>query len=822
MILVAGCNTHRQLVANPNCKTSDGFPAVCPPREIQVDVSTLLSFSIYEDHAVRILNNGKPVASGNNEGKRICDSLPNGTIEKSSGFQIFDNEGQICKILSVVCGYCYTLYMISPSKPEQKMRLAYVRQNQNDGKPLFLNIGQNNPIALYGGNQRAGVINSDGSIITITKSIFNSPEAEIQSVSLPKGKKAVSLACCDHYVFALSLHGHVYQASSQDRFSSFTIVPELRHIEVTCISGTCRHCLAVSTDGKVYSRGSNGYGEIGIGENSEEVEEFTLIEALKDQKIVAAYAGYSHSLFQDEKGKILACGYNGFGQMLLKEPSYKNNYLPVETTIKGGATFCVAGHALSCIIIDSQPPPNCPNRKIPIETFQSGSDLPKSQRSEESESEPNVNNDIDIEHDESDNENEETEEDKMKKENESLRQENSFMRKTIQKLQTKMMKMKAKIHKLRHNEKQDEDNDDEYDIENADIDQLMVKNLTTLNGHRQLNESPSNFNENDNENNNTNKSNESDYHELALINSDQLSNLKTVKRFGRGMLSKTTKVSIEELFILKELNVFKNSNNTTNNNGNENYEEDADDRFFGVDKEKLKFLFNLYDTLNRLNHPNIVKAISFFNGDSKHQPSILLEFCQCSLKETVKKLNDIEKVSVIYEICSAMSSVHKLGIVHRDLKPENILLDSAKHVKISDFGTPILMTPETQVRIFLQKTNPHFYDRPKLIAPELSSDAKNHTSTFTNKVDVYSFGVIMFFILMRGEYPKVVGSDAFKALNTKGINEFSRNLMIKCWSVSPDDRPSFKEIMKSIKKNNFNLIDGIEKDLPYLSSHLII
>lgn len=806
MILVAGCNTHRQLVADPNCKTTDGFPAVCPPHEVKIDVSKLLSLSIYEDHAVHVLLNGKPVASGNNEGKRISDSLPNGTIEKSSEFQIIDDKDQVCKILSAVCGYCYTLYMISPSTLEQNIRLAYVHQNKNDGKPLFLNIGQNNPIALYGGNQRAGVINSDGSIITITKSVFISPKAEIRAVYLPKRKKAISLACCDHYVFALSLHGHLYQASSQDKFYSFTIVPELRHIEIVCISGTCRHCLAVASNGRVYSRGSNGYGEIALGENSEEVEEFTLIGALKNEKIVAAYAGYSHSLFQDENGKIFACGYNGFGQMLLNQPSYKNNYLPVETTIKSGATFCIAGHALSAVISNCEPPPNCPNRKIPKETFQNDQDEPKNRKCEYSDSE-------------NDNDGDDDEIEQIKKENSTLKKQNSFMRSRITKLQSKIIKMKARIAKLKRAANQEEDNEYDDTDDEIDIDQLMAQKLISKSGSIHLNEAA----------NTTTSNDESDYHQLALISADQLSNLKTVKKLGRGMLSKATKVSMEDHFVLKEFNVFKtnNNNNATtinnnNNNDNDNCEEDIQDSFFGINKEEMKLLFNMYETLNKLNHPNIVKVISFFNGDSKRQPSILLEFCQFSLKELVKKLNDIEKVSIIYEICEALASAHDIGIIHRDLKPENVLLDSEKHVKISDFGTTILMSPDVQVKIFLPKVGPHSAERQKLLAPELINDAKNHTTTFTNKVDVYTFGVILFYTLMRGEYPKVVGNEAFKSPNTKNINEFAKNLMLKCWSMNPDDRPGFREILSSIRENNFQLIDGIEKDIPYLQSHLII
>lgn len=791
MIYVAGCNTHRQLVADPNCKTSDGFPAVCPPREVQIDTSNLLSLSLYEDHAVQILRNGKAIASGNNEGRRICDSLPNGTIEKSSQFEIFDEEGKTCRILSAVCGYCYSLYMIFPSIQGNGARLAYVYQDKNEGQSLFLNIGNNRPVTLYGGNHCAGVITTKGSILVISKSILKQPEAEIESVSLPNGEKAISLACCDHHIFALSMKGHIYQSNSENGFSSFSIVPELRQVEVICISGTCRHCLAVTSDGKVYSRGSNGYGEIGLGENYEEVETFTLIEALKAQKIVAAYAGYSHSLFRTDKGKILACGYNGFGQMLLNEPSYQNNYLPIETTIKSGATFCIAGHALSCVFVNCQPPPNCPNRPIPnglfiIPSFQQEMKEMKHQSS----------------HDDNDSQadSESTEKvdelDQLRKENESLKSENIFIRKRIYKLQTKVIKMKAK---LKHRDADFNDYDD-------DSNEYVFKEKPPVN----------NGNNNDSVVDKNSGDNECEFNnEISVMEADQISQLKTIKKLGHGLLSKATKVSIEEFFVLKE---FKSDTDNTIDNNNNNNEEDQYESTFGVDSEKLKYLLNLYETLNKLNHPNIVKAISFFNGDSKHKPSILFNFYPYSLKESVKKLTDIERISIICEICSAMMSAHKIGVVHRDLKPENILLDSNKHVKISDFGTPILMSPEVQIQIYLPKMSPHFSERSKLIAPEL----KSHSNNCTEKVDIFTFGVLVFYILTKGDYPKAVNNDAFRGANTKNVNDFSRDLMNKCWMTLPSNRPSFKKIMKSIKHNNFKLIDGIEKDLAYLRARFSV
>ena len=125
MIKVAGCNTHRQLVTDVNCKMIEGFPAVCPPQDMQIDASSFLSISLYEDHTVCILKDGKAVAYGNNSGNRVYNTLPNHSIERTE-YAIFDHEGRVCKIHSAVCGSCYTLYMVQSSNLIQKSFLVYM------------------------------------------------------------------------------------------------------------------------------------------------------------------------------------------------------------------------------------------------------------------------------------------------------------------------------------------------------------------------------------------------------------------------------------------------------------------------------------------------------------------------------------------------------------------------------------------------------------------------------------------------------------------------------------------------------------------------
>ena len=56
--------------------------------------------------------------------------------------------------------------------------------------------------------------------------------------------------------------------------------------------------------------------------------------------------------------KILSCGSNINGQLLLSNDPGEVVYTPTETTIRGGSTFCIAGSGLSVIFVGIDPPPN--------------------------------------------------------------------------------------------------------------------------------------------------------------------------------------------------------------------------------------------------------------------------------------------------------------------------------------------------------------------------------------------------------------------------------------------------------------------------------
>ncbi|ORY72861.1 kinase-like protein, partial [Neocallimastix californiae] len=89
-----------------------------------------------------------------------------------------------------------------------------------------------------------------------------------------------------------------------------------------------------------------------------------------------------------------------------------------------------------------------------------------------------------------------------------------------------------------------------------------------------------------------------------------------------------------------------------------------------------------------------------------------------------------EKEEFVVEIVEGLDICHSQNLVHGNLKPSNILLDEYYHALLSDFSTNH-MSPE----------NPNTIQR-QWLAPEL----KEKSALFTIASDIYSLGLIIYYI----------------------------------------------------------------------------
>lgn len=337
-----------------------------PPKRSKLDASSISSYSSHYFQTVFITKNGVAMAAGDNQKALISESLPRQVIADFTKFDIKDKEGHIYQPVSAYCGEHFTLYLVLDPNDDKKNILAYKNDKVDCEFTVFLKGDNLNPIALFGGLHNAAAIDDKGAVIFLFE-LSRNLYTEIIASHLLNGEKAVSVACLVDEVFVLSSSGKLFVSRNLGgKELTFSQVGSLNGIKIIGVSGIYQHCLALSEDGKVFGYGKNDSGELGIGEEIKKLDKFKEIESLRKYKIKAVYAGNNFSLFQTDKGELLACGENKYGALLGKDSERKKYYLPIETEIKEGATFCVASECSSSVFIGTDPIMS-PNRRIGIE-----------------------------------------------------------------------------------------------------------------------------------------------------------------------------------------------------------------------------------------------------------------------------------------------------------------------------------------------------------------------------------------------------------------------------------------------------------------------
>ena len=235
----------------------------------------------------------------------------------------------------------------------------------------------------------------------------------------------------------------------------------------------------------------------------------------------------------------------------------------------------------------------------------------------------------------------------------------------------------------------------------------------------------------------------------------------------------------------------------------------------------VKNIMKEFEILVRINHPCICKAL-FINTqevvkdanikDSNNTTiAIFLEFLEIDLKKELKNgLNNTLKTKIVVEISHALNYLHKNKMIHRDLKIENIMLNSVYQAKLVDFGLVRIheCLPEYS---FTEDSMTKGVGTLAYMSPEMLNEEE-----YDYKTDVYSFGVLLY-VLFTGKVPKQSMKDKMKGKtiampeSSSSISEFCINLIKKCMSIDPDDRPSFDEIIKELRKNEYALASSIDK-----------
>lgn len=155
-----------------------------------------------------------------------------------------------------------------------------------------------------------------------------------------------------------------------------------------------------------------------------------------------------------------------------------------------------------------------------------------------------------------------------------------------------------------------------------------------------------------------------------------------------------------------------------------------------------------------------------------------------------------------YQICTGVKYLHDLHVVHRDIKPENILLatrDANTLIKITDFGLSKMIKNNSVLRTVC--------GTPIFVAPEILN-TNQETDTYTNKVDIWSLGILLVFALsgMRPSYN--AANVTFCADPRNNVTATVQSLMKKMLSLDPNYRLSIDQVLVDLWMQDKKVIDA--------------
>ncbi|KAH3767007.1 serine/threonine protein kinase [Pelomyxa schiedti] len=225
-------------------------------------------------------------------------------------------------------------------------------------------------------------------------------------------------------------------------------------------------------------------------------------------------------------------------------------------------------------------------------------------------------------------------------------------------------------------------------------------------------------------------------------------------------------------------------------------------------RHKLDEFEREVEILRLLRHPQVVLFMAF--GVDPEYLYIVTEYMSEGsladiLRDQGRFLSLSNKLSMAKDVAKGLNFLHTFDpiIIHCDIKPANLLVDSKLNCKVADFGMSIFAEGSKRVSSSVQWA-----------APEVLNKAP-----YTTKSDVYSYGISLWEIFTRERlYENMnaftvihkVTKENLRPVIPSSVIEPVAKLMQSCWSVVPDLRPSFAEILKEWEKLDSHLNHIIE------------
>ncbi|XP_053598709.1 tyrosine-protein kinase CSK [Microplitis demolitor] len=196
--------------------------------------------------------------------------------------------------------------------------------------------------------------------------------------------------------------------------------------------------------------------------------------------------------------------------------------------------------------------------------------------------------------------------------------------------------------------------------------------------------------------------------------------------------------------------------------------------------------------MTSLIHDNLVKLLGLvFNN--QHMYLVTEYMSKGSLVDYLRSRGRLhvtkkDQINFAFDTCAGMAYLESRHVVHRDLAARNVLVAEDNSAKVSDFG--------------LARDENFSLDGGKLpikwTAPEALKQNK-----FSNKSDMWSFGILLWEIYSFGRvpYPRIPLADVVKCVEKgykmeppDGCPSEVYDIMKQAWDLQPEKRPTFHDI----------------------------
>ncbi|KAL3499258.1 hypothetical protein ACH5RR_038351 [Cinchona calisaya] len=222
-----------------------------------------------------------------------------------------------------------------------------------------------------------------------------------------------------------------------------------------------------------------------------------------------------------------------------------------------------------------------------------------------------------------------------------------------------------------------------------------------------------------------------------------------------------------------------------------------------------------------LSHPNILQHLCGFYDEERKEGFLVMELMHKNLRKCIEENCGQRKripfsvpvaVDIMLQIARGLEYLHSRKVYHGELNPSNILLrarhsstDGYFQAKLTGFG---LNSIKSYARSSHSSVDPVIWYAPEVLA-EQEQPGKKGNAKYSEKADVYSFGMLCFEILT-GKVPfgdsHLQGDKMVRNIRAGGrplfpypAPKYLANITRKCWHPNPTLRPSFSSICRILR-----------------------